>query len=195
MDKRNVIEFFDQKAPIWDAMSPKSSDEVINTILDNAGVAEGVSVLDIGCGTGVLIPFYLERGVSSVTAVDFSEKMIEAAKQNFTDPRVKLICADAEVAAFDGPFDCCIIYHAFPHFTDPNAMIANLSKYIKKGGSITIAHGFSRARIDQQHHAVAEGVSEELWSDDKLTELLAPYFDVTVIISDDKMQDMIGIKK
>lgn len=64
-----MIEFFDQKAQIWDAMSPKSSDEVVNIILDNASVTEGVSVLDIGCGTGVLAPYF------EVTAIISDDKM------------------------------------------------------------------------------------------------------------------------
>ena len=79
MDKQSVKEFFDRLAPQWDAEMIRS-DEIIGLILDNAGVAEGKDILDVACGTGVLIPDYLWRNVRSVTAIDLSPKMVELAK-------------------------------------------------------------------------------------------------------------------
>jgi demethylmenaquinone methyltransferase/2-methoxy-6-polyprenyl-1,4-benzoquinol methylase len=69
INQEKIVEFFDRLAPQWDADMIRN-DEVINKILDNANVTEGKSVLDVACGTGVLIPDYLERKVSSVTAID-----------------------------------------------------------------------------------------------------------------------------
>ena len=53
-----VIRFFDRLAPDWDN-SIVRNDDVITAILDNAKVTEGKDVLDVACGTGVLIPYYL----------------------------------------------------------------------------------------------------------------------------------------
>lgn len=64
IDKADVIEFFDRCAPSWDAELIRS-DRKINIILDNAGVGEGSRVLDVACGTGVLIPDYIRRGAVS----------------------------------------------------------------------------------------------------------------------------------
>ena len=36
--------------------------EVINRILDLAQIRQGVRVLDVACGSGVLFPYFLERG-------------------------------------------------------------------------------------------------------------------------------------
>ena len=46
MNKQDVIEFFDRCAPTWDAEMIKN-DTIINRILDNAEVGEGMSVLDV----------------------------------------------------------------------------------------------------------------------------------------------------
>ena len=71
IDKNEVIEFFDRCAPYWNEDMVRS-DEIIDKILDNAGVKAGSRVLDVACGTGVLIPDYLKREVASVTGVDIS---------------------------------------------------------------------------------------------------------------------------
>jgi demethylmenaquinone methyltransferase/2-methoxy-6-polyprenyl-1,4-benzoquinol methylase len=55
IETKEVIEFFDRLAPGWDAEMVRS-DEIIRIILDNAGVTAGKNVLDVACGTGVLIP-------------------------------------------------------------------------------------------------------------------------------------------
>lgn len=194
MDKKKITEFFDRMAPEWDA-GTEPNKEIIGIILDYAGIDEGVSVLDVGCGTGVLIPEYLERNVSRIIGIDISEKMIEIAKGKFTDPRVSFVCADAETASFDEKFDRCVIYNAFPHFPDPYALIKNLAVYIKPGGSLTIAHGSSREHIDRHHMEHARDVSVKLMPDSELETLLSPYFNVVISISDDRMQQIVGIKK
>ena len=65
MEQQAVIDFFDQAAAGWDAQLVRN-EAVIGQILDNAGIRPGVSVLDVACGTGVLIPDYLERGAAQV---------------------------------------------------------------------------------------------------------------------------------
>ena len=46
MRKQDVIEFFDRLAPQWDADMIRH-DDIIATILDNAGVRPGAHVLDV----------------------------------------------------------------------------------------------------------------------------------------------------
>ena len=74
IDKKEVIEFFDKCAPGWDACMIRN-DDIIQMILDNAGVKKDSRVLDVACGTGVLIPDYLSRDVSAVTAIDISSEI------------------------------------------------------------------------------------------------------------------------
>ena len=78
MNQKDIIHFFDQLAPNWDAGMIRS-DEIISTILENAGVTHGKDVLDVACGTGVLFPDYLARQVGSVTAIDISPEMVRIA--------------------------------------------------------------------------------------------------------------------
>lgn len=115
MNKADVIAFFDRCAPEWDADMIRN-EPVIQTILDNAGVCAGIDVLDVACGTGVLIPDYLKRSVRSVTGIDISPEMIRIAKKKFPQKSVKLICGDVESVQLNRQFDCVMVYNAFPHF-------------------------------------------------------------------------------
>ena len=194
MSKKDIIEFFDGFAPQWDADMVRD-EEVIATILDNAGVEAGVSVLDVACGTGVLIPDYLRRGAASVTAIDISPKMIDYATEKFPQSNVQLVCADVETMRFESPFDCIVVYNAFPHFFNPAHLIEKLAGDLKTGGILTVAHGMSRERINRHHSGSASKVSLSLMDVDALAELFAPFFDVTTKISNEKMYQVAGVKK
>ncbi|MFA9464114.1 MAG: class I SAM-dependent methyltransferase [Velocimicrobium sp.] len=194
MIKQDVIKFFDHYASQWDADMIRN-DSIINTILDNAGVFAGTSVLDVACGTGVLIPDYLKRDVNSVLAIDISSKMIEIAQKKFQDTIVQFVCADIETVSISQKFDCCVVYNAFPHFPSPENLIRVLADMLNVHGTLTIAHGMNRAKIDQHHKGAASNVSLGLMSEDALSELMNPYFTVTTKISNDSMYQVTGIKR
>lgn len=175
-----VAAFFDQRAETWDAhSSPRET--VISTILDTAGVSPSVSVLDVGCGTGVLFPYYLARGVAGVTGVDISPAMIAQAKAKFgSDPRVKLLCGDASLLAL-GRHDACVVFNALPHFQSAQALIDTLSNALVPGGRLTIAHGDSRQVINARHTSRASEVSHDLMPANELAELFHPLFRVDTL--------------
>ena len=189
-----VIAFFDRLAPDWDAEMVRN-DEVIGMILDNAGVSEGKNVLDVACGTGVLIPDYLNRRVASVTAVDISPKMAEIAKRKYPQENVTVICGDVEETDFGRLFDCIVVYNAFPHFQDPERLIRILAEKLEAGGSLTVAHGMSREKIDAHHHGAASHVSNGLMPAEELASVFGKVLDVTVAVSDEGMYQVTGRKR
>ena len=191
IDQKDVISFFDRCAPNWDAEMIRN-EPVIRTILDNAGIRAGVDVLDVACGTGVLFPDYLARGVHSVTGVDISPEMARRAAEKFPDARVTVLCGDAEQAHFPAPFDCIVIYNAFPHFPEPERLLAHLAGLLAPGGTLTVAHGFSRKTLDAHHAKTARQVSNGILPVQELAELFSRYVHVTVQISDEEMYQVAG---
>lgn len=196
MDKQEIKAFFDEQASHWDADLIKN-DEIINTILDNAGVerenSEGKSILDVACGTGVMMEFYKERGYQDVTGIDISDKMIEKAKEKFPD--VTFLCGDVEKVNFGRKFDHIVVYNAFPHFPSGVDLIERLSELLNEGGTLTVAHGMSKKQIDNHHKGVAARVSTGLISAGVLAKIFK-YFklDVTSEISNDSMYQVAGRK-
>ena len=195
MEKKDVIEFFDRMASNWDADMIKS-DEKIGKILDNAEVGEGMEVLDVACGTGVMFPYYLARKVASVTGIDISPEMAKISAAKFDAYKnVRVICGDVEDYAFDRKFHRIVVYNAFPHFPNPKRLIATLADLLKEGGRLTIAHGQSREAIDGHHHGTASKISNGLMRADALKALFDPHFEVEIMISNSRMYQVSGFKR
>ena len=191
MNKELVRSFFDRYAPIWDE-EPVAEDWLISKILDHARMEEGVHVLDVACGTGVLFPWYQQRKVASVTGIDLSEEMIKIAQGKF--PENTCICGDAENYDFLKAFDRIMVYNALPHFANPQALIENLTKFLAPGGILSIAHGISREKLNQLHSKHASQVSVGLISIEELEEAVAPYASVILKVSDDNMYQLVAVR-
>jgi len=193
MNNREMIAYFDRMAPDWDANLVRN-DVVIAKILDGARVTAGKNVLDVACGTGVLIPDYLAREVESVTAIDLSPKMAKICAEKFPQDNVMVECGDVMEMQPD-LFDCIIVYNAFPHFPEPNELLQKLSQLVCPGGTVTIAHGFRKEQIDARHAREVCPVAVELMPVDALSAMMSFYFKVTVKISDENMYQVTGVKR
>ena len=195
MDKKDVIEFFDRCASTWDADMIKS-DEIIGKILDNAEVSAGMDILDVACGTGVMIDYYLARNVASVTGIDISPEMAKIAAEKFSgEEKVQVLCGDVEEYAFQRKFDRIVVYNAFPHFPHPKRLIKILAGLLKEDGRLTIAHGMSREAIDGHHKGSASKVSNGLMTAESLRKIFDAHFDVEVVISNRRMYQVSGVKR
>lgn len=191
MNKQDIISFFDRLAPQWDADMIRH-DDVIDLILELGNITAGADVLDVACGTGVLFPDYMARNVASLTGIDISPEMVKITREKF--PQVEVLCGDVEEAEFRQKFDCIMVYNAFPHFPDPESLIRVLSNLLKPGGTLTVAHGMSRAQIDHHHEGAASKVSMGLMHEDQLAEIFGKFLQVTAKISNDRMYAVCGKK-
>lgn len=188
MQKKDIIDYFDRCAPGWDAEVIRN-EAVITAILDHAGIDCGMHVLDVGCGTGVLFPDYLKRNVGSVTGIDISPEMAKIAASKY--PQVQVICGDAEHTAFDRKFDAIMVYNALPYFPDPAALIEALARAVKPGGRLSVASSMGFTQFRKKHGSV----SVSLVPEKELANLFAPFFDVDVIISNDRMYQVAGTRR
>lgn len=191
MNKQDIIDFFDRAAERWDAEMIKS-DRIIETILSGAGITAGQRILDVACGTGVMIPYYLSQNAAHITAVDISPEMTKIARGKFPQANVEILCGDIETLELPEKFDAVMVYNAFPHFPDPEGLIATLASLLNPGGTLTIAHGMSRAHIDAHHRGKASKVSLGLMHEDDLAAIMAKHLHVTVKISNDQMYQVTG---
>lgn len=193
VDTNEVKTFFDSLADHWDD-NMVINEKTMDLILSNAGIKSNVKVLDVACGTGVLIPYYFDRGAETVTAIDISSEMIKIAEGKFKSMNVEFICDDAVKHTFDTQFDNIVVYNAFPHFGNPEGLISNLSSCLKNGGKLTIAHGMSRDRINAHHCNISKNLFVDLITIDELSDLVGRYLRVTITVSDENMYQIVAEK-
>ena len=183
LQPEKVKDFFDRLASTWDS-TREPNYPVIERILDAAGITGGVTVLDAACGTGVLFPSCLRRGVRHLTGVDLSPEMIRIAGEKFTDPRLTLLTGDAEALPLPR-YDRIILFNAFPHFPHPQRLIASLSGRLLPGGRLTIAHDRSRFAVNGHHEQEASEVSLGLSPAGTVAEWFAPHLTVDTAVDND----------
>lgn len=158
--------FFDELAPRWEEMIdlPRVLAE-LRRGLDGLGIAASEAIGDIGCGTGVLAGELLARlgPAGRVEAVDLSPRMLEQARARLPDPRVRFHLADAAGLPLPArSLDRVICFSAWPHFDDPDRVIAQLRRVLRPGRPAHVWHVDSRQTINQIHAGAGEAVHRDL---------------------------------
>jgi demethylmenaquinone methyltransferase/2-methoxy-6-polyprenyl-1,4-benzoquinol methylase len=144
--------FFDSVAAKWDGMVNHSSKKIYE-VLEYLGIKSDDNILDIGTGTGVLIPFLLEHlgEEGKITAVDISAQMLKIARSKYDSNQVCFLKLDFLEAELQDNFDIAICYSCFPHFEDRRLAIKNMLKVLNNNGRLVIFHSESREKINQLH--------------------------------------------
>ncbi len=97
-------------------------------------------LLDVCCGNG-LLSAELAKYCKQVTAVDFSELLINEAQLKHTDSNILFKQADALNLKLDEQFDKIVLYFSFQYFDTYQRgfdVIKNLSKHMKSGAILLI---------------------------------------------------------
>lgn len=156
------VDFFNSVAKNWDNMI-EINETKINYLLSKLEVKKNDSILDIGTGTGVLIPFLVDKAsMGSIKGVDISKGMLEVASEKFK--HLSNVCFDlvnVEKDDIECKYDKIILYSMYPHLEDKTNTIKKLvENNLKDNGILMIAHSNSREFLNNLHKNVDESVSE-----------------------------------
>lgn len=104
-------------------------------------LAPGISILDVGAGTGRLAIPLSERGYS-ITAIDASEAMLDVLRSKDPESRIHTVHARLQELALKDQFDLvCCVFSVFCYLTtedELDAAIDTLCKHAKPSGKILI---------------------------------------------------------
>jgi ubiquinone/menaquinone biosynthesis C-methylase UbiE len=116
--------------------------------LDRLDLAPSATVLDIGCGTGVLArALALRDGFSGrITGVDQSPVLIEAARrfaaQESVGDRIEFRVGDVHTLEFaDASFDAVIAHTLVSHVRDPLTIVKEAARVVRPGGWVAVFDG------------------------------------------------------
>jgi len=115
----------------------------------------GKSALDVGCGTGYFIHYWLTRGTEKVVGLDITEISIKRLRENLpqatyvhgdlSDPELKL----------EDKFDYISIFDVLFHIIDNNRFVnvaENLARFCKPGARIFITDLFGEKSFSGVKH-------------------------------------------
>lgn len=175
--------FFDNLAADWDdgGDGQRTNRERVAALLEPL---EGKVVADIGCGRGVLFPHLLVKNPRKIYGIDLSGEMLRFARRDFPDTRIELLQSDFLTAELPPP-DAAVIFNAYPHFMEKDALVKKLAACLAPGAPLVIAHGLSRAAINGRHRDVgASPLSVPLWPAEEEARRFGPDFAAEVVIDD-----------
>jgi ubiquinone/menaquinone biosynthesis C-methylase UbiE len=148
-------EYFDTVADEWDSMRKGFfPDSVREKAIHAANLTPGMTVADIGAGSGFLTEALLKHKVS-VLAVDQSARMLDIMKSKFQ--------GTGDVQYREGtaerlPIDAGTMDHAFAnmylhHVDQPHAAVKEMARILKPGGRLVLTdldeHKFEFLRTEQ----------------------------------------------
>jgi ubiquinone/menaquinone biosynthesis C-methylase UbiE len=162
-------EYFNQLAPTWDKELTPERLKCLGNIVRELGIKPGYHVLDIGSGTGALLPFLIaELGdEGKIVALDFSAEMLVQAQAKNFPPIVGLAQADVlAIPLADSSVDLAICNSAFPHFNDKVKALKEIARVLRNNGRLAICHTMSREMLNRFHQSIGGVVASDLLPDE-----------------------------
>jgi demethylmenaquinone methyltransferase/2-methoxy-6-polyprenyl-1,4-benzoquinol methylase len=176
---------FEDLAVRWDSLQPPDRGEVLRRLLAPFAPLLGASrsILEVGTGTGALIPCLRERAPGAhVVSVDLAGEMLRRARQRC--PAAAVVQADAHRPPFaTAAFDLVVCHNSFPHFADKPAALSGLARALQPGGHLLILHDLSREKVNAIHSGGGPAIQHDLLPPGEETEWMlarAGFVDVWV---------------
>ncbi len=157
----NTKDYFNNAADSWDDrfQTPELL-SFLRGFVPQFNLKPGQHVLDVGTGTGVLIP-YLIRAIGnygSITTIDFSEKMVQKCKAKYSHYKnVNINVGNIENATYPTEsFEAVICFGVFPHLKNKEKALQNINRMLKPYGKLVIAHALSSEDLKSHHQKVSK---------------------------------------
>ncbi len=151
--------FFNQRAAAWDERAAEKDRARLEAMVERLGLKPGSAVLDVGTGTGVLLPFILERvgPGARIIALDFAIEMLKVARSKGIVGAIDCVCADVgHLPIADQVVDGVVCYSSLPHFPDKPRALTECFRILKSGGTIAICHTAGRVAVNAIHLKIPE---------------------------------------
>jgi SAM-dependent methyltransferase len=186
--------FFSKLAHLFDPPLPEGVPERLGKIVGSAGIAEGDVVLDLGTGTGILIPLIQEYGPEKIFACDLSDGMLVRLKGHYA--YAETILGDArDLTLPDASIDVVFMNACYPNIIDKGATFANISRMMKPGGRMVISHPMGKSFV-QALKEKSPFPLDDFPERSKAETLLEPYgFDIRKFVDEPKFYILVAIKR
>jgi ubiquinone/menaquinone biosynthesis C-methylase UbiE len=154
----NILQhsFFDGMADMWDQHESGEKIERLERIFSRLRIKIRKRALDVGSGTGILVPVIFKYADSAVSVweCDFSVRMLSGNKKRWSSFSGSLfhINGDSHYLPFyPESFDFVVCFAVLPHLAEREKAIREWYRVLSPGGKLLILHLMSSDRINQMH--------------------------------------------
>lgn len=131
-----IVQQFTQQAKGFSKGSPLTDARALGRVVHD--VKEGDTVLDVGCGPGIVACAAAERGAKTVVGLDATPAMLDLARarakeKGLLDSRVKLVAGDVYSLPFEAQsFDVVVSRFLIHHLERPVDAIKEMARVAKR---------------------------------------------------------------
>ena len=185
-------ETFDRLYRLFEPPLPEGVPERLEKIVEHGRINRGDTVLDVGTGTGILIPIIEHYQPGRIYACDLSEAML-AQLSGKKYPDVETILADVrDLGLPDNSLDVVFINACYGNIVDKQGAFSNLGRMMKPHGRLVISHplgkSFTRSMSERASFPL-DAFPEETEAD----ELFRPFgFEIEVFIDEPKLYILVA---
>lgn len=161
-----ATEFSNFCAPIADEVRQR-----LQRIVAETQLAKDERVLDVGTGTGVLVPYIRNCGVEYIVGCDLSPAMLTVARQRHQN--VIFWGGDVvDLPADLGPFDVVFLNAVFGNVWDQAQLLLKVSELLRKAGRVCISHPLGSRFVADLHRADPRRTPDTLPNRDRWLEMV-----------------------
>ncbi len=146
--KIELRRLYDETAERYDKRYEEIQGKKYQLVLKN--VSKSDRILDIGCGTGMLLGELAKRCKLAV-GVDSSQGMLKVAKGRVRD--FSLACADADHLPFrESCFDTVVSVTLLQNMPDPKTTLKEMARVLRPGGKVIVTvlkHKCDRPKLEE----------------------------------------------
>lgn len=112
-----------------------------------------IRILDVGCGTGVMITRPLAEQGYQVTGLDIDEASIQQAmrlKAKSDLPNLTFFCGTLNEQSWEKEFDVIVCSEVLEHLEDPGCLISAMKEHLMDDGIllVTVPNGYGPFELD-----------------------------------------------
>lgn len=141
---KEIAKFSQHAAQWWDLNGPFKTLHHLNPtrlafILKHKPSLEGLSILDLGCGGGILTEALAKQG-ALLTGIDLSEEGIAAAKRHASSQALNIDYFCTAIEDYEHPpFDLIVCMEMLEHVDHPQVILNQCKRLLKPGGYLFLS--------------------------------------------------------